>query len=135
MVFDFNFDSPVYQKTVWKADSKKKLRTCLTNVGQPSRNRGTCMKSVKWAADSGIYSWHLLHWSALDAEFNSASKGTSCVGITLEKYWGLGQNTVFLGPVLLVCPGKSCSSICDGFLVGFVGCKIKFYVQYSQLEG
>jgi hypothetical protein len=47
VIFDFDFDPPVYQKTVRKACSKKKLGTGPTNFEHPSQKRGTCMKSVK----------------------------------------------------------------------------------------
>jgi hypothetical protein len=56
VIFDFDFDPPVYRKTVAEASSKKKLRTCPTNFEHPSRKPGTCMKSVKSAADSSISS-------------------------------------------------------------------------------
>jgi hypothetical protein len=47
VIFDFDFDPPVYRKTIRKAYRKKMLRTCATNFEHSSQKRGTCMKSVK----------------------------------------------------------------------------------------
>ncbi len=61
-----------------------------------------------------------------DAELNSASNGPNFQRTILEK----GGFCL----ALVVCLGKLYSSTCDGFLVGFVGCRIKVRIhQINQM--
>jgi hypothetical protein len=85
----FWFQSSIVSGDSRKAFSKKRLLTCPTNFARPSRKQGTSIKTAKWAADSGIFSWHSLHRSVLHPEFYSASNGPSFKPTTLRK-WEFG---------------------------------------------
>jgi hypothetical protein len=134
MIFDFDFDPPIYRKTLWKACSKKKIRTCPTNFEHSSRKRGTCMKSVKWALDSDIACWHSLHRSVLDADLNSASNGSSFKR-TARENMGFRVKILCFGPILLVCLAKIFSSTYIHHLITFFGSRIWFCIQQNQLDG
>ncbi len=133
MIFDFDFDPPIYRKTLWKACSKKKIRTCPTNFEHSSRKRGTCMKSVKWALDSDIACWHSLHRSVLDADLNSASNGSSFKR-TARENMGFRVKILCFGPILLVCLAKIFSPTYVHHLITFFGSRIKFCVEWSEFQ-
>jgi len=134
VIFDFDFDSLVYRKTLSKTSEQKELRTSPTNFEHLLRWTDTHIKSVELAVDPNISSWHSLCRLVLDSKFYSALNGPRPKGVALEKYGSLSRNPKLFDSVLLVCQGKTSSSTYHRFtLVSFVRYRIEFYKQQNQL--